>query len=101
MTIEELDRRLAAERFVSLSTTDWTELAGQCEEVERHDTFLAGDLLVVRTGEGLAAVEQPAQGTRIVRRLAGLDEARRFVDARLETYDNMWNGCGCKVDYLA
>lgn len=26
-------------------------------------------------------------------------EARSFVDGRLETYDNMWNGCGCKVDY--
>jgi predicted aminopeptidase len=101
MTIDELDRRLAAERFVSLAASDWTELAGQCEEVERHNTFLAGDLVIVRIGDGLAAVEEPAPGTRIVRRLADLHEVRRFVDARLETYDNMWNGCGCKVDYRA
>jgi hypothetical protein len=27
------------------------------------------------------------------------DEVRRFVRERLEAYDRMWDGCGCKVDY--
>ena len=33
--------------------------------------------------------------------LRGLDagEARALVARRLETYDKMWDGCGCKVDY--
>ena len=30
----------------------------------------------------------------------GESEARAFVEERLETYDRMWDGCGCKVHYL-
>ncbi|MDE3155199.1 MAG: hypothetical protein KGN76_08850 [Acidobacteriota bacterium] len=99
MTLEQLDARLGAERIVPMPVAEWESLAAQIDEVERHDTFIAGALLVVRTPGGLAAVEQPNPGTRVVRRLASGRDARQFVDGRLETYDNMWNGCGCKVRY--
>jgi len=99
MTIEELDARLEAERIVEISTAQWDRLAPAFEEVERHATGLAGDLLIVRSAGGLAAVEQPAPGARVIRRLAGAGEARALVARRLETYDKMWDGCGCKVDY--
>jgi len=36
-----------------------------------------------------------------VRRLGGEDEARAFIRDRLDTYDRMWDGCGCKIDYYA
>ena len=35
----------------------------------------------------------------IVRRLNSLEEGQLFIKNRLEVYENMWNGCGCKVDY--
>jgi hypothetical protein len=35
----------------------------------------------------------------VIRRLTGAGEARALVARRLETYDKMWDGCGCKVDY--
>jgi hypothetical protein len=99
MTIEELDARLEAERIVELPAATWLELAPALEEVERHATGLAGDLVIVRSAGGLAAVEQPAPDARVVRRLAGADQARALVARRLDTYDKMWDGCGCKVDY--
>lgn len=99
MTIEELDARLDAERVVELPAAQWKRLAPAVEEVERHATGLAGDLLIVRSKGGLAAVEQPAPDARVVRRLSGAGEARALVARRLETYDKMWDGCGCKVDY--
>lgn len=99
MTPVQLDERLRAERIVPMPAAEWDALAGQIEEIERHDTFIAGPLLIVRTPAGMAAVERPSPATRVVRRIADMTEARSFVDGRLETYDNMWNGCGCKVDY--
>jgi len=99
MTIKELDARLAAERVVEMPAATWARLAPAVEEVERHATGLAGDLLIVRSAGGLAAVEQPAPDARVIRRLSGRDEARALIARRLETYDKMWDGCGCKVDY--
>jgi predicted aminopeptidase len=99
MTVDVLDRRLREERIIPMPAAEWAELAPRLDVVECHATALAGELVIVRTGEALAAVEEPSADTRIVRRLADSAEAQQFVRRRLETYDKMWDGCGCKVDY--
>jgi hypothetical protein len=67
--------------------------------VERHATQLAGDLLVVRVGKDLAAVEAPSRDARVARLLGGAAEAQAFVRKRMEEYERMWDGCGVKVEY--
>ncbi|MGD2154704.1 MAG: hypothetical protein PVG79_15650 [Gemmatimonadales bacterium] len=99
MSVEELVRRLREERIVAMPVAEWAELAGVCEIVERHDTLVAGELLIVRCEAGLAAVEQPAPQERVLRLLSDTEQARLFVEARLEAYERMWDGCGCKVEY--
>lgn len=99
MNIEELLRRLHRREIVPLSDEEWSGLEGYFEEVERHRTFVVGDLLIVRGEAGLAAVEQPAREKRVVRPLPSEEEKDRFVRKRLETYERMWDGCGCKIDY--
>lgn len=99
MTVEELARRLESDAIVSVSAAEWASVSAAFQEVERHPTYLAGDLVLVRVAGGLVAVEEPRSEERILRRLADEDEARRFVQGRLETYERMWDGCGCKVDY--
>lgn len=34
-----------------------------------------------------------------LRLLGGPEEARAFVEKRLEEYERMWDGCGVKVEY--
>lgn len=56
-------------------------------------------MILVRTGHGLAAVEEPKSRERVVRRLGDAATAAAFVKERLSDYERMWDGCGCKVDY--
>ncbi len=76
-------------------------MAEDFEEVERHSTFLAGDLLIVPVEHGFAAVEQPSPEERVVRRLHGDQDVRQFVQQRMDEYERMWDGCGCKIDYYS
>lgn len=99
MDIDTLTDRLAREPIVTITAEAWAAVATQLPVLERHDTLLRGDLLVVRTPVGLAAVESPSPGERVIRRLADEQAARRFVADRLDTYERMWNGCGCRIDY--
>jgi len=101
MTAEELTRRLEDEGVVSLKAEEWAGVADAFVEIERHDTHVAGDLVIVRTPAGPAAVEAPRPHQRVIRRLADMDKVRRFVADRLATYERMWDGCGCKIDYLS
>lgn len=100
MTFDELIERVEATGIVPLSGAEWAECSEGVEIVERHPTQLAGDLLIVRLGGGLAAVESPSRDARVVRRLSDPEEARTFVAKRMEEYERMWDGCGVKVDYL-
>jgi len=99
MTAEELDHRLRSQRIVSLSSSDWRALAANFDELECHDTLVAGHLLIVRGPAGTAAVEQPSPEKRVIRLLSDDQDVRRFVRERLEQYERMWDGCGCKIDY--
>ena len=99
MSPEELNRRLAGDHIIRLSADEWEAAAPGLEEVERHDTFIAGDLILVRTDHGLAAVEEPKAGERVVTRLGDAATAAAFVEERLSDYERMWDGCGCRIDY--
>jgi hypothetical protein len=101
MTADELERRLRSERIVPMPASQWAELADEFEEMQRHDTLVAGQLLIVRGEAGLAAVEQPSPDERVIRLLSDEEQAHRFVADRLEQYERMWDGCGCKVNYYA
>lgn len=99
MTPETLSLRLAEEGIVTLDAADWAAVAAAFPEEERHPTHIAGDLVIVRDAAGPVAVEEPGQGRRVLRRLADQAAVRAFVRDRLDTYERMWDGCGCKVEY--
>ncbi len=101
MNEPKLLQRLEAGEIVQLDRSEWEAASADFEVVEEHDTRLSGMLLVVRSAAGLAAIEQPKPDQRVVRPLATMEAARAFVADRLETYDRMWDGCGCKIDYLS
>lgn len=101
MNATDLSGRLNEERIVTLTTEEWEGVATAFEEVERHFTVLAGHLVIVRGPDGFVAVEEPKRGHRVLRRLSGKDAAREFVQDRLDSYERMWDGCGCKVDYYS
>ncbi len=99
MTPEDLTRELRDRGIGALQAPEWEVLSDQFATIESHDTCLAGELRIISTAAGPAAVEQPKPDRRVVRLLSDEAEVRRFVQERLEAYDRMWDGCGCKVEY--
>lgn len=99
MTPDELRGRLGETGIVPLSAEEWRELARAFSEVERHNTRLAGDLVIFRDKERFFAVEEPSRDARVVRGLEDEGRVRGFVSKRFEEYERMWDGCGCKVEY--
>ncbi|MCL4813318.1 MAG: hypothetical protein KJ061_12560 [Vicinamibacteraceae bacterium] len=99
MDVQTFTHRLKTAPVVVLRAGEWAALEERLDVVERHDTFVKGDLLVFRTSEGLGVVEAPSDGERVARLMGDADSVRAFVSDRLETYERMWNGCGCRIDY--
>ena len=91
-SVEELDR---AELDALLDST---------EKLEEHAVMTGPIRLLRRTGEDsggtLVVVEQAQDGTILARQFDSLIAARGFILGRLEQYERMWDGCGCKIDYF-
>jgi hypothetical protein len=99
MDTGELIQALDAGEVVEVSDAEWSRLEERVTVTESHETGQAGLLLIVELEGRTAAVESPAPGRRVLRQLEGPAAVRRFVTDRLDTYERMWNGCGCKIDY--
>jgi hypothetical protein len=69
------------------------------EIVRDDDTCLAGRIRILSLAGSLMVQEQTQKGQILVHRVGSLETAHSFVDERLATYERMWDGCGCKVDY--
>jgi hypothetical protein len=95
-----MNSRLSAGEIVVLSREEWETLADGFEVLEDRDTGLAGRLLLTRGPAGFVVVEEPDPTRRALRRFVEEEKARRFIQDRLEAYERMWDGCGCKIDYL-
>jgi len=100
MTLTQLQERLRNGDIVPLSAQEWRDLSPQFPVEERHQTQLAGELLIVRWEDGFVAVEAPSRDARVARLLGDEDAAKAFVQRRMEEYERMWDGCGVKVDYF-
>ena len=64
-----------------------------------EDTRIAGMIRIIEADGSILVQEQTPEGEILVRRVGSAVEAQALVEKRLEAYERMWDGCGCKIDY--
>ena len=101
MDVKKITNQLDWGLIVKVSAKDWASVESAFEEVERHSTFVAGDLVIARINDIFVAVEQPSEDERVIRPLEDEKAVKEFVKSRLDTYERMWDGCGVKIDYYS
>jgi hypothetical protein len=101
VTQGELEDRLSRVPILAIGADEWAESEAALEVAARHATQLSGEIVVVRGDSGWIVVEEPEPETRLLRLLPDEGSVQRFVARRLEAYERMWDGCGCKIDYYA
>jgi len=86
---------------VAIDRDTLRELIDAADVLREDDTHLAGWIRVLAVGDSILVQEETPKGEVLVRRMPSRESAERFVDLRMQSYDRMWDGCGCKVDYYA
>ena len=95
----ELLSRLADGEVMPLRGGEAESILAGFELLREEDTRLSGPIRILRTGEMIVVAERPEPGVLVLRRLVDRAAADTFVRDRLETYERMWDGCGCRIDY--
>ena len=99
MDIDELREQIETQAILAIDEEELTALLEAAETVREADTCLSGWIRILSLDGHVLVQEQTTEGEILIRRMASLETAEYLVGDRLATYERMWDGCGCKVDY--
>ena len=85
--------------LVVISDEEYIKLLHKAEILEEVDTFFRDSIRILRLENNLFIGEKSNKDENIIRKINSVEEGQRFIQNRLAVYENMWNGCGCKIDY--
>lgn len=90
--------QLEGEPF-TVSPEELERMLSESELLDEADTRLNKMIRIFRYRERLFLQENTFDGELLIRPMGTRQEADAFVHDRLETYERMWDGCGCKIDF--
>ncbi|MGA9751774.1 MAG: hypothetical protein WBS54_08290 [Acidobacteriota bacterium] len=100
MTDESLLDELGRSPVVQISAEDLARLLKAGELLREEQTGMGGPLrLLVWSGRLLFQEETPERAI-LLRSLPSKEAAEHLLQSRLATYERMWDGCGCHIDYF-
>ena len=91
--------RLRKQVVLTISPEELAELLAAAVVLSEDDTKMCGPIRILDLDGTVAVQEQAREGEILLRGMPSVVEARRFVDERLDAYERLWDGCGCKIDY--
>jgi hypothetical protein len=78
-------------------------LVGLLEEADilrQENTCVAGWIRILSVDHAILVQEETPEGNALARRMPSIEDANAFINDRLRTYERMWDGCGCKINYF-
>ena len=99
MEIKKIINSVKKKSCLKINEAELELLLSTCKIVQERDTLISGKLRLLNYQKNLLIQEQSNKGELLIRFVQNKAEANKFIDERLEIYDRMWDGCGCKVDY--
>ncbi len=98
-SLKDFNKRFEAEKYIIISEAELTALLNSSKIVFEHDTKLRDFIRILRIENLFYLQETTNQGEKMIRKFESEADAMSLVIERLEIYDKMWDGCGCKINY--
>ncbi len=99
MKMDEIIEKLRQEKYLLLDLQELDDILNHAEVVRENDTMMSGYIRVLKYKGYFLIQEVTAKEELALRLFSSKKEADDFVDGRLVIYEQMWDGCGCKVNY--
>ena len=99
MNIESLIKKAKKNKYVIISQNQLNNLLSYSKLIQEKESQISGKIRLLKFNGELLIQEKTGKDELLIRLMKTKEEADYFIKERLEIYDKMWDGCGCKVDY--
>jgi len=96
----ELITKLQSQAPIPVDREILVGLLEAAEVLRQDNTFVAGWIRILSVDGVILVQEETPDGNALARRLPSIEDANDFVNDRLASYERMWDGCGCKINYF-
>ena len=101
MSIQKIVDATKKKDYSIIKKEDLEELLSQSKVIIEKDTLISDKIRLLKFEKELLIQEKTTKDEFIIRLMKTKKEAEDFIKQRLEIYDRMWDGCGCKVEYYS
>ena len=74
-------------------------LLSDSEILIEKDTLISDKIRLLKFEDNFLIQEKSNKDELLIRLMKSKKEGEEFINSRMEIYDKMWDGCGCKVEY--
>ena len=82
-----------------ITEIELNELLLKSKIIVEKDTLISDKIRLLKHNNQLILQEKTTKDEYLIRMVKSLEEGEELIKQRMEIYDRMWDGCGCKVDY--
>lgn len=91
--------RFIGRKFLTVSEFELGELLSSSSIIFEQDTRIRDMIRILKVENNFFLQEKTNLGEIIIRQFDNEAGATKLVNERMEIYDKMWDGCGCKINY--
>ena len=95
--IEEAKKK----EYSIINEEDLNILLSESKIIIEKDTLISDKIRLLKFDEDFFIQEKSNKDELIIRMVSSKSEGESFINNRMEIYDKMWDGCGCKVEYYS
>ena len=99
MNVEGIISSVKKKKYLIISEDELNELLSNSKLIIEENTYISDKIRLLKYKTDLLIQEKSTKDEYLVRVMKTKKEAEEFIKQRLEIYNRMWDGCGCKVNY--
>ena len=99
MKISDVISSAKKKKFLTISRDELNDLLTQSQILIEENTYISDKIRLIKNNDELLIQEKTTKDEFLIRSMKTKKEAEDFIKNRLEIYNRMWDGCGCKVNY--
>ena len=99
MNLEKILSTAKKNKYSVINREELEKLLLQSETIIEKDTHISDKIRLLKLDDDLIIQEKTTKDELLIRMVKTKKEAEELIEQRLEIYDKMWDGCGCRVDY--
>lgn len=99
MDIQKIINSLRKKKYLLVSKEEVNELLAVSKLLIEQNTYISDKIRLLEFQSDLLLQEKTTNDEFLIRIIKTKKEGEELIKDRLEIYNRMWDGCGCKVDY--